>query len=135
MLTTIGNRLRLLIWVINLVWAMWAMIGGYYFVTAAEVIGTDTVFRIFTTWAHGYYIVGYSLLACGAISLLSIAFRQLMRSAAIICAVWCGATAVTLQVATLGFGQSGIDAWLLLMCAFTCVCRWALLVLEPYVCR
>lgn len=124
-----------MIWVMNLAWASWAMIGGYYFLTAAEVIGTDTVFRIFVSWTHGYHIVGYSLLACGAISLLATVFRQLMRLATIICAVWCGATAATLQVATLGFGQANIDAWLLLMCAFTCVCRWALLVLEPHVCN
>jgi hypothetical protein len=38
-----------------------------------------------------------------------------------------------MQFATPTIDQSDIDAWLLLMCAFTCVMRWALLVLEPHV--
>jgi hypothetical protein len=130
----IGSRLRLLIWVANLAWALWAIAGGYYFLTTDEIMHTGAAFRLFTGWAYGDHVVGYSLLACGVISLLATAFRQLMRSAAIICAVWCGATAVALQLVAPGFDQADIVAWLLLMCAFTCVCRWALLVLEPHVC-
>lgn len=129
------DRLRRVIRILNLAWTFWALVGGYYFITARNVIGTDTVFRLFNVWAHGYHIVGYSLLTCGAISLLSTVFSQLMRLAAILCAVWCGATAVTLQVISPGLDQADVVAWLLLMCAISCLCRWALLVLEPHVCE
>jgi hypothetical protein len=130
---TADRNIRLIVALVNLTWALWSGVGGYYFITAHEVIGSDTVFRVLNTWTHGYQIVGYSLLGCSIISLLAMAFHQLMRTAAIVCAVWCGATAILLQVANPGFGQATIDAWLLLMCSFTCVCRWALLVLEPHV--
>lgn len=129
-----STRLNAIIWIINVVWALWATAGGWYFVSTREVIGTDTVFRMFNMWTHAYQVVGWSLLACGVISLLAMALRPLMQVAALLCAVWCAAVAVALQVASPGSGQADIDAWLLLMCGFTCVCRWALLVLEPYVC-
>lgn len=129
-----SRRLALLISGVNLGWALWAIVGGVYFLTAREVLGRDTTLTVFDSYFHGYNIVGVSLLACGVVSLLGIVFHRLKRTAAILCAVWCGSVAVVLQLATPGLDQGDIDAWLLLMCAFTCVCRWALLVLEPHVC-
>jgi hypothetical protein len=127
------SRLRVLLGIINFGWAIWALVGGYYFITAHEVLGTDTTFMVFDKITHGYHLVGFSLLGCGVISLLATASDKLKKVAAILCAVWCGVTAIALQAAVSGLDQTDIDAWLLLMCAFTCVCRWALLVLEPHV--
>jgi hypothetical protein len=121
--------------IMNLGWAIWALLGGAVFLKARETLGGDTAFSIFHSFLHGYEIVGISLIICGIVSTLGICIDRLKRVAAILCAVWCGSVAVTMQFATPGIDQSDIDAWLLLMCAFTCVMRWALLVLEPHVCE
>lgn len=131
-----GNRnIHLILRSANLAWALWATLGGVWFITSGRTESRDHIALLFGTWAYAYNVVGYSLLACAAISLLSLPFPQLRKIAAIVCAVWCGSTAVLLQIASPGLLQVNFDAWLLLMCAFTCVCRWALLVLEPYVYR
>lgn len=109
--------------------------GGIYFLTQRETFNQDPSWSVFSDFLHGYEVVGISLLICAVVSLLASLFHKLRRSAAILCAVWCGVMAAILQFATPVFDQGDIYAWLLLMCSFTCVCRWALLVLEPYVCE
>lgn len=128
-----GNRLGLVVKVVNLGWALWALLGGIFFLKSEATLGTATDLSVFHQYFHGPEVVGISLLVCGVISLFGVCITKLRKVAAILCAVWCFATALVLQFATPQFDQGDIDAWLLLMCAFTCVMRWALLVLEPYV--
>lgn len=128
-----GSHLRRLVACVNFAWAVWALVGGVYFLKARQVIGNDTTLSIFHNYMHGYEIVGISLMLCGIVSLLAVCMAKLQRSAAILTGVWCMGTAVVMQFATPNFDQSDIDAWLLLMCGFTCFMRWALLVLEPHV--
>lgn len=130
-----GDHLRKLVTYVNFGWAAWALLGGLVFLLSRDTFGTDTTFAVFHGWMHGYEIVGASLVICGVVSLLSVCLHVLQKVAAILCGVWCGVTAIVIQFAAPTTGQGTIDAWLLLMCAFTCACRWALLVLEPYVCE
>lgn len=131
--TLAGNGLRKWVSVINFGWAVWALIGGVYFLKAQQTIGSDTTFSIFHRYMHGYEIVGITLVVCGIVSLLAVCMAKLQRTAAILSGMWCMAIAAIMQFATPQFDQGDIDAWLLLMCGFTCFMRWALLVLEPYV--
>lgn len=136
-LSAAGNRrLHLLITTFNVVWAVWAVIGGLWLLMSHRDIGAQTAWVVFSDRIlQGYTIVGGSLLICGIVSFVGVCLRRAAKVAAALCAAWCGATAVTLQLATPAFDQGDIDAWLLLMCAITCVGRWALLALEPYVCE
>lgn len=127
--------LRRLVTGVNIGWAAWALLGGLYFLMSHEALGERTAWKVFDKVMYGYEILGISLLACGVVSLWGVCFRPFARFAALLCAVWCGTTAVVLQFARPGFDQGDIDAWLLLMCAFTCVMRWALLKLEPHLGR
>lgn len=129
------RRLHGLIAAINFGWAMWAIVGGLWFVFAHDEISQNTFWGLFVDNEHDLPIVGISLLICGVVSLVGVCKKSLARLAAILCAAWCLTMAVILQLATPQFDQGDIDAWLLLICAFTCVMRWALLVLEPYIDR
>lgn len=128
-----GRRLHKMVAMVNLGWAIWALLGGLFFLESQATIGPETTLSVFHKYVYGYEILGISLLVCGLISLFGVCITKLQKVAAILCAVWCLVTALFLQFATPEFDQGDIDAWLLLMCAFTCVMRWALLVLEPYV--
>lgn len=130
-------RLRKLISAVNLCWAVWALLGGWFVLHYPESLGKGSTLSVFHTWMHGYELVGVSLLLCGLVSLLSLCFRTGQMVAAILCFVWCIATAFVIQFATPdnGVDQSDLDAWLLVMCGLSCVGRWALLVMEPRVCR
>lgn len=128
-----GSSLRKLVSFINFGWALWALVGGVYFLKAREVMGSDTTFSLFHSYMHGYEVIGISLVVCGIVSLLAVCMAKLQRTAAILSGVWCMSTAMIMQFATPQFDQSDIDAWLLLMCGFTCFMRWALLVLEPHI--
>jgi hypothetical protein len=128
-----GNRTHPLVAIMNMAWAVWALLGGIFFLKSQATLGADTTFSIFHKYIHGYEAVGIALLVCGIVSFLGICITRLQRVGAILCAVWCGIVAMWMQFATPTIDQSDIDAWLLLMCAFTCVMRWALLVLEPHV--
>ena len=131
-----GNaRLHRLFAIVNFGWAIWALIGGVYFLTQGDAFERDPSWSVFNSHLHGYQAVGISLLTCAVLSFLASAFHRLRRMAAIVCAVWCGVVALILQCATPEFDQGDVYAWLLLMCSFTCACRWALLVLEPHVCE
>lgn len=123
-----GRNIRKIISWINIGWTGWALAGGFYFMLAGASITEKTVWDVFGTAT----VVGVSLLACGIFSLLGIMFKRMNRAAALFCALWCLATAVVLQFDTPEFDQGDIDAWLLLICSFTCVMRWALVTLEPY---
>lgn len=129
------HRLRMLLFAINLAWALWALTGGWFVVANPELFYGDLSLTLFGQATHGYHLAGYSLIACGVVCLLGMAFNKLRRTGAILCAVWCAAMAGALQIGGSGFGHADVYAWLLLMCSFTCVCQWALLVLEPYVCE
>lgn len=131
--TLAGKSLRRWVAVINLGWAAWALVGGIYFLKARQVVGGDTTFSLFHRYMHGYEIVGITLMVCGIVSLLAVCMAKLQRTAAILSGMWCMGAAVVMQFATPQFDQGDIDAWLLLMCGFTCFMRWALLVLEPHV--
>lgn len=128
-----SKSLRRWVAFINFGWAVWALVGGAYFLKAQQVISTDTTLAIFHRYMHGYEIVGISIVLCGLISLFAICMQKLQKTAAILTGVWCMGAAVIMQFATPHFDQSDIDAWLLLMCGFTCFMRWGLLVLEPHV--
>ena len=128
-----GKNLRKLVSIVNFAWAAWALVGGVYFLKAQQVIGADTTLSVFHQYMHGYEVVGISLVVCGIVSLLAVCMSKLQRTAAILTGVWCMGAAIVMQFSTPQFDQSDIDAWLLLMCGFTCFMRWALLVLEPYV--
>lgn len=129
------RRLHLLVSWINLGWAVWALVGGFWFIVAQDDITANTAWGLLGENRHGLPVVGGSLLICGIASLIGVCKKGLARLAALLCAAWCLTMAVVLQLATPQFDQGDIDAWLLLICAFTCVMRWALLVLEPYIDR
>lgn len=122
--------------VVNLGWALWALVGGGYFLASRDALGNTTL-QVFDRYLQGYAIVGWSLVLCGLLCLFSVGRGlTIQRIAAMVCAVWSGAVAVILFLATpAAIDQSDIDAWLLVMCAFTSMMRWALLLLEPHVCR
>lgn len=128
-----GKRLHRIVQTVNLGWALWALLGGLFFLKSQATMDADASLSVFHRYVYGYEVLGISLLICGLISLFGVCITKLRKVAAILCAVWCFVTALILQFATPQFDQGDIDAWLLLMCAFTCVMRWALLVLEPYV--
>jgi hypothetical protein len=130
-----GNRLHLLVAVVNLGWAIWALAGGIVFLKAKGQLGSETTLSVFHAGMHGYELVGIALVTCGVVSLLSVAFRKLAKLSAILCAVWCAGAAWALIAATAKLDQGDLDAWLLMMCSFTCLMRWGLLVLEPDVCQ
>ena len=120
----------------NLGWGIWAMVGGVYFLYARSTLGDHTAWRTFhESLVHGYAVVGVSLILCGVVSLLASLCpgQRLKQIAAILCAVWCLTCAVVLQWATPEIDQGDIDAWLLLMCAFTCAMRWAVITMEPHI--
>jgi len=119
--------------VANFAWGVWAIIGGIYFLQSKDTLGNDTAWHVFgNEQIHGYYVVGVSLVVCGVISLFSVLCPSwmLQKVAAIVCGVWCFTCAVVLQWATPEVDQGDIDAWLLIMCAFTCGMRWAVLHME-----
>lgn len=120
------NIKKLVSW-IGLGWASWSLAGGLYFILAAKS------FRESDNFIRGYTTVGVSLIICGVISFIGMANARLNRISALLCAVACFSAAVILQLATPQFDQSDIDAWLLLICAFSSMTRWALLKLEPYI--
>jgi ABC-type nickel/cobalt efflux system permease component RcnA len=130
-----SKSLRHIVAIMNMAWAAWALLGGTFFLKAEATLGEDTTLSIFHKYVHGYDAVGVALIICGVVSFLGICITRLQRVAAILCAVWCTIVAAWMQFATPAVDQLDIDAWLLLMCAFTCVMRWALLVLEPHVTR
>lgn len=128
--------LRRLISAVNLCWALWALLGGYFVLRYPGTLGSQSTLSVFHSWLHGYELIGISLLLCGIVSLLSMCFRTGQMVAAILCFVWCIATAVVIQVATPDVVDQGdVDAWLLVMCGLSCIGRWALLVMEPRVCE
>lgn len=129
------KRLHMLVATINIGWAIWALVGGLWFIFGDDIIRESTVWGSMADESHELTIMGTSLLLCGVVSLVGVCKKSLARLAAILCAAWCLTMAVILQLATPQFDQGDIDAWLLLICAFTCVMRWALLVLEPYIDR
>lgn len=127
------NVKKIISW-IGIGWAGWALAGGIYFLAAGRYFSQDNVWVAFSNnKLNGYSVVGLALLFCGVISVLGMANDKLNRISALLCAAWCLFTAVVLQLDTPEFDQGDIDAWLLLICAFSCVMRWALLVLEPYI--
>lgn len=129
-----GKRLRLLVSAVNLCWAMWAIGGGVFFLRSQDTLGSGSTLSVFHAYMHGYEAVGVSLLICGVVSLLSLCWHTGQKTAAIMCAIWCFVVAVVIQFASLDtVDQGDIDAWLLIMCGVSCVGRWALLVMEPYV--
>lgn len=130
-----GSRLRALVAVVNLGWAVWALVGGIYFLKAQETLGHQAGLTILHSLVYGFDLVGICLVICGVISLLSVLLDRFKKPAAIACAVWCGSVAIVMLFASPGqVDQTDVYAWLLMMCAFTCVMRWGLLVLEPHVC-
>lgn len=130
-----GKRLKLLTAGINLGWAMWATFGGLYLLHIGHRMDVDTLWTVFGKYMHGYAIVGWSLVACGAVSFASVGVRSLGKWAAILCAVWCATVSVALQIGASDHNDPDlwIYTWLLVICAFTCVMRWALLMLEPHI--
>lgn len=132
----VGSRkLRQLLALVNFGWSAWALLGGIYFLIHPEAFSVDPSWERLGTHVYAYEAVGISLLLCAVLSFFASILHRFRRSAAIVCALWCGAMALFMQFATPEFDAGDIYAWLLLMCSFTCVCRWALLVLEPYVCE
>lgn len=128
-----ANVKKIISW-IGIGWAAWALAGGLYFLMAGKSLAKDSQWLAFSNkLANGYIVVGVSLIVCGVISFLGMCSARLNRIAALCCAAWCLAAAVVLQLYTPQFDQGDIDAWLLLICSFSCVMRWALLVLEPYI--
>lgn len=125
----LGANVRKIISWINIGWTGWALAGGIYFLLAGRNISERTVWDAFGTNT----VVGVALLFCGIVSLAAMCVKRLNKIASMLCAVWCLATAVVLQFDTPEFDQGDIDAWLLLICAFTCVMRWTLVALEPYI--
>ncbi len=124
-----SHRLRIFVAAVNLGWAVWALIGGFALLRWQQTQDHDPSFDVLSNFMHGYEVGGISLLTCGVISLLSVLFHKLREVAAILCAVWCAVMAGLLQLAVARFD---FDVWLLLMCALTCVMRWGLYRLEPY---
>lgn len=132
----VGKRLRLLVSAVNLCWAAWAIGGGIFFLRSRETLGTDSTFSVFHSYVHGYEAVGISLVICGVVSLFSLCWHTGQKTAAILCGMWCFVVAGIIQFASPAIADQGdIDAWLLVMCGVSCVGRWALLVMEPYVCE
>lgn len=130
--TPAANIKKIISW-IGIGWAAWALAGGLYFIVASRSVSTESQWLAFSNkLANGYMVVGIALVVCGIISVLGMCNARLNRIAALCCAAWCLGTAVVLQLYTPEFDQGDIDAWLLLICSFSCVMRWALLVLEPY---
>lgn len=128
--STAADVKKLISW-IGVGWAAWALAGGLYFILAGRRETGDSQWLAFgNKLANGYTVVGVALILCGVISVLGMCNARLNRIAAPCCAGWCLATAVVLQLYTPEFA---IDAWLLLICSFSCVMRWALLVLEPHI--
>lgn len=125
---TSGNIRRIISW-INIGWTGWSLAGAVFFLFGGLTTATDK-----TVWdAVGTNtVVGMALLVCGLVSAAGLIVKKLNRLGAILCALWCLATAIVLQFDTPQFDQGDIDAWLLLICSFTCVMRWALVTLEPY---
>lgn len=127
------NIKKIISW-IGIGWAAWALAGGFYFIAAGRSLTpANQWFAFGNKIANGYIMVGSALLFCGFVSVLGMCNARLNRIAALLCAAWCLGTAVVLQLYTPEFDQGDIDAWLLLICSFSCVMRWALLVLEPYI--
>lgn len=129
-----SNVKKIISW-IGIGWAAWALAGGLYFIVASKRMNVDAGHWLAfgNKVANGYAVVGIALLACAVISFLGMMNSALNRIAAIVCAAFCLLAAVVLQLYTPQFDQGDIDAWLLLICSFSCVMRWALLVLEPYI--
>jgi hypothetical protein len=128
-----ANVKKIISW-IGIGWAFWSFAGGLYFIMASRTITRDSHWLAFSNkLANGYMVVGSALLLCGIISFLGMCNARLNRIAALSCAGWCLVTAIGLQLYTPQFDHGDIDAWLLLICSFSCVMRWALLVLEPYI--
>lgn len=128
-----SNVKKIISW-IGIGWAVWALAGGLYFIMASRQLTGESQWLAFSNkLANGYMVVGVALLICGVISVLGMCNARLNKIAALCCAAWCLGTAVVLQLYTPQFDQGDIDAWLLLICSFSCVMRWALLVLEPYI--
>lgn len=127
------NLRKIISW-IGIGWSIWALTGGFYFLTAKTSDNVKQHWMLsLDGFINGYKVVGISLMLCGILSSLGMFNKQLNKIAALCSAAWCLIMAIALQLYRPGFDEADIDAWLLLICSFSCVMRWALLVLEPHI--
>lgn len=120
--------LRKLSAVVTLGWSLWALFGGAYFL-GVHPPQDDPSWRVVSQTVYGVHAMGGLLLLCAVVSLAAAALGRLQELAALLCALWCAAAAFLLWRATAEVDQGDVEAWLLIMCTFTCFMRWLLLVM------